>query len=71
MKGTSDPRFEGGDIQSAFATDLKYLMGNPIALWCFGHTVSYYNKIIYILVPYIIFFSFSIIQVIKLLIIQE
>ena len=40
LKGTSAPQHTGTAIQPAFATDLSDLMGSPISVWCFGHTVS-------------------------------
>jgi len=38
MKGTSDPRYEGGAIHSGFATDLKSCMEPPLVAWIYGHT---------------------------------
>lgn len=41
LTGTSHPRFQGGPLQSAFATDLSNLFHNhPTSLkaWVFGHT---------------------------------
>jgi len=40
MKGTSHPRFEGQLLTQGFSTDLESLMGSPVAVWCYGHTVS-------------------------------
>jgi len=43
-KGVSDPKYENPTdeitrhMNSAFATDLKHLMGAPIVAWFFGHT---------------------------------
>eukprot|EP01111_Echinosteliopsis_oligospora_P015481 TRINITY_DN613_c0_g1_i1.p1 TRINITY_DN613_c0_g1~~TRINITY_DN613_c0_g1_i1.p1 ORF type:complete len:266 (-),score=58.61 TRINITY_DN613_c0_g1_i1:70-867(-) len=37
-KGTSDPQFDGSQMNAAFATNLEYLLGSPICLWAFGHT---------------------------------
>jgi len=36
--GTSDPQFFGKPSNSAFCTDLKYLLGKPIKCWAYGHT---------------------------------
>lgn len=36
--GTSKPEHEANMVSSAFQTDLSHLMGEPIAIWCFGHT---------------------------------
>jgi len=38
LKGTSDPQYDGSPNNSAFATNLERLMGDPVVLWCFGHT---------------------------------
>lgn len=40
LKGTSHPRYTGELLNHGFSTDLSVHMGNPIAVWCYGHTVS-------------------------------
>jgi len=37
-RGTSAPEFDGSENNSAFASDLEVMMGDPIKVWCFGHT---------------------------------
>jgi len=37
-RGTSHPRFDGSPNNAAFSTNLEHLMGDPVVLWCFGHT---------------------------------
>ena len=36
--GSSEPTFYGSSINEGFCTDLRYLMGDPILLWAYGHT---------------------------------
>jgi predicted phosphodiesterase len=38
VNGTSHPRHKGSTINSAFSTDLEYLMGEHVKSWVFGHT---------------------------------
>jgi predicted phosphodiesterase len=38
VRGTSHPRFDNSPINSGFSSDLEAMMGDPIDLWCFGHT---------------------------------
>jgi predicted phosphodiesterase len=38
IKGTSHPRFDGSSANCAFSSDLDDMMGDPVDLWCFGHT---------------------------------
>jgi len=45
LKGTSSEEHENTPIQPAFATDLEYLMGEPIAIWCYGHTHYSSNQV--------------------------
>lgn len=39
MKGTSDPQFDGSEVNCAFSTDMTSFMGDPVSVWVFGHTV--------------------------------
>lgn len=41
VNGTSAPQHEGSEINCAFSTDMSHLMGDPVKLWMFGHTVRY------------------------------
>jgi len=34
----SAPQYRGNEIDCAFCTDLEYLLGPPVTLWCYGHT---------------------------------
>eukprot|EP01080_Neovahlkampfia_damariscottae_P006147 gene6147-10154_t len=36
--GSSEPTFYGSGTNEGFCTDLRYLMGDPILLWAYGHT---------------------------------
>jgi phosphoribosyl 1,2-cyclic phosphodiesterase len=36
---TSDPRNSGSALSNAFATNLRFLMGPTVPLWCSGHTL--------------------------------
>lgn len=39
MRGTSDPKHEGGPVNHAFATDLEDLCESPaVKFWAYGHT---------------------------------
>ncbi|KDQ12100.1 hypothetical protein BOTBODRAFT_424301 [Botryobasidium botryosum FD-172 SS1] len=40
VKGTGDPKYEGGPANSAFATELtgRRCWGSPVCAWAFGHT---------------------------------
>mmetsp|Transcript_11211 Transcript_11211/g.19678 ORF Transcript_11211/g.19678 Transcript_11211/m.19678 type:complete len:453 (-) Transcript_11211:45-1403(-) len=39
MRGTSDPKHEGGTLNHAFASDLRDLCGQPaVKFWAYGHT---------------------------------
>eukprot|EP00026_Physarum_polycephalum_P009745 Phypoly_transcript_09879.p1 GENE.Phypoly_transcript_09879~~Phypoly_transcript_09879.p1 ORF type:complete len:267 (+),score=34.75 Phypoly_transcript_09879:469-1269(+) len=38
VKGTSHPRFDNSPHNCAFSSDLQDILGDPIDLWCFGHT---------------------------------
>lgn len=44
--GTSKSIHEGSQLSSAFKSDLSHIMGDPIAIWCFGHTHYCSNQII-------------------------
>jgi predicted phosphodiesterase len=35
---TSNPKYAGSSLSSAFATDLSDLLREPVAIWAFGHT---------------------------------
>lgn len=37
-RGTAAPKHAGSPLSSAYATDLGYLIRDPIALWAYGHT---------------------------------
>lgn len=43
MEGTSAPQFKNSSISSAFATDLSYLISDPVIAWCAGHSHWSYN----------------------------
>jgi DNA repair exonuclease SbcCD nuclease subunit len=45
-KNTSAPQYRGTALNSAFATDMEHMMGEPVALWCFGHTHHSSDQII-------------------------
>jgi hypothetical protein len=38
VNGTSAPRYAGSANNCAFASNLEYMMGDPVLLWAFGHT---------------------------------
>ncbi|KAL0487746.1 hypothetical protein AKO1_000134 [Acrasis kona] len=38
VTGTSKPEHIGTPCNTAFTTDLKYMMGGNLKLWAFGHT---------------------------------
>jgi len=40
IQGTSAPQYQGGSVNTAFATDmsLRSCWGNPLSVWAFGHT---------------------------------
>lgn len=44
--GTCKPQSRGSVLSSAFQTDLMYMMGPPIAMWCFGHTHHCSNQVV-------------------------
>lgn len=37
----ANPKYAGKPIETAFCTDLRYMMGQPLILWAFGHTHWY------------------------------
>lgn len=47
-KGTSHPRNDGQLLSQGFSTDLQHLMGYPVSVWCFGHTVRFFRFVKYL-----------------------
>jgi predicted phosphohydrolase len=37
--GTSAPEHDGSEINCAFSSDMSHLLGDPVKVWVFGHTV--------------------------------
>jgi hypothetical protein len=46
FRNTSHPRHRGSPLTNAFATNLEYLMGAHVPLWCCGHTHHSCDQII-------------------------